>query len=258
MSKVLLCPCEDVTEDDVLASIDKGYRDVESVKRYTGFGTGICQGKSCLSAVARVLFRSGGLKQEAVLPFTPRPPLYPTELSLLATETEGRELALSKGVPAHLVLNPHALRPEGDVPHKAKVVIIGGGIMGLALAHNLAVRGETDVLVLNKSYLCAGASGRNGGGVRMQWGTENLIELAKRSIELMKHFAGEMGINIWLRQGGYLFLAKTAAIANRLEKTAEVASSARGAHADSRSRNGAGSRASAYDARRAIVRLSQG
>ena len=48
MSKCLLCPCEDVTLSDVRHAIDKGYRDIESIKRYTGFGTGICQGKSCL------------------------------------------------------------------------------------------------------------------------------------------------------------------------------------------------------------------
>ena len=50
MSKSLLCPCEDVTVEDVQAAVAKGYRDIESIKRYTGFGTGICQGKQCLHA----------------------------------------------------------------------------------------------------------------------------------------------------------------------------------------------------------------
>ena len=66
--------------------------------------------------------------------------------------------------------------------------------MGLALAWNLAELGETDVVVLEKGYLCAGASGRNGGGVRMQWGTPTLIGLARRSIDLMSRFAADMGI----------------------------------------------------------------
>ena len=35
------------------------------------------------------------------------------------------------------------------------------------------------MVVLEQGYLCAGASGRNGGGVRMQWGTAINIELAK-------------------------------------------------------------------------------
>ncbi|MDQ3262683.1 MAG: FAD-dependent oxidoreductase [Myxococcota bacterium] len=222
MSKALLCPCEDVTVDDVDAAIEKGYRDVESVKRYTGFGTGICQGKSCLSSVAHHLHQRAGLKKEAVIPFTPRTPLYPTELSLLATSPVDESQPPSGGVPAALGYSFHALRPEAPVQARAKVVIIGGGIMGLALAHNLAKRGEKDVVVIEKGYLCAGASGRNGGGVRMQWGTSSMIDLAKRSIDLMKSFAGEMGINIWLRQGGYLFLAKSKQIAQRLERSANL------------------------------------
>jgi sarcosine oxidase subunit beta len=122
------------------------------------------------------------------------------------------------GVPQEVDVFPAALKPEGPLPAKAKVVIIGGGIMGLALAYNLARNGETDVVVLERGYLCAGASGRNGGGVRMQWGTASNIELAKRSIELMKQFARDLGINVWLRQGGYLFLAKTEPVARRLER----------------------------------------
>jgi sarcosine oxidase, subunit beta len=222
VSKALICPCEDVTLDDVETAIARGFRDVESIKRFTGFGTGICQGKSCLNSVAQVLARTPGVSSEAVLPFTPRPPLEPTELSVLATLEVDERVAPPIGVPLSAGPPPAALRPTTPVPARADVVIIGGGVMGLALAHNLAKRGCTDVVVLEKGYLCAGASGRNGGGVRMQWGTEANIELAKRSVELMKQFAGEMGINIWLRQGGYLFLAKSRAVAERLERNAQL------------------------------------
>src|SRR5262249_57487527 len=75
VSKSVLCTCEDVTLDDVRHAIEKGYRDIESIKRYTGFGTGVCQGKTCLSAIARVLAERTGAPPAAVLPFTPRPPL---------------------------------------------------------------------------------------------------------------------------------------------------------------------------------------
>jgi hypothetical protein len=40
-AKVLVCRCEDVTLDEVEEAIAKGHRDLESVKRYTGFGTGL-------------------------------------------------------------------------------------------------------------------------------------------------------------------------------------------------------------------------
>ena len=71
MSKALLCPCEDVTLDDVQHAIDKGHRDIESIKRYTGFGTGLCQGKSCLAAVACVLSERAHAQPGAVLPSPP-------------------------------------------------------------------------------------------------------------------------------------------------------------------------------------------
>lgn len=218
MSKALVCTCEDVTVDDVRHALSRGYCDVESVKRYTGFGTGICQGKNCQAAVAALIAKEGPLKSPGILPFTPRPPVFPTELSLFASAPVDESQPPVGGVPQELGIFPPALRPAAPLPQKAKVVIIGGGVMGLALAYNLSLRGETDVVVLERGYLCAGASGRNGGGVRMQWGTASNIELAKRSIELMKQFARDLGINVWLRQGGYLFLAKTEAVAKRLER----------------------------------------
>ena len=218
MSKALICPCEDVTVSDIKHAVEKGFCDVESVKRFTGFGTGICQGKSCLSAVAALLAQEKAQKPEGILPFTPRPPVSPTELSVLATAPVDESQPPVGGVPDEQPFFPEALRPEAPLPARAKVVIIGGGVMGLALAYNLSLRGERDVVVLERGYLCAGASGRNGGGVRMQWGTSANIELAKRSIALMKQFARDLGINVWLRQGGYLFLAKTRDVAKRLER----------------------------------------
>ncbi len=222
MSKALLCCCEDVTVSEVEHAIEKGYRDIESVKRFTGFGTGMCQGKQCLTAVARLLEAKAKTKPSQLMPFTPRPPLFPTELSLWASASFDPAIAPGGGVPESIGLTEHALKPEAPVPAKAKIVIIGGGILGLSLAWNLAQRGETDIVVLEKGYLCAGASGRNGGGVRMQWGTPTLITLAQRSIELMKRFARDMGINVWFRQGGYLFLAKSESVVSKLERAAQL------------------------------------
>lgn len=228
MSKAFLCPCEDVSEKDVRAALDKGFCDIESIKRYTGFGTGICQGKSCLSAVARMLSRREGEGGKALRPFTPRPPLFPLELEALASADEQTLGRHAEALPAQLDSErvqgpgPRSAQRAEPLPQRASVVIIGGGIMGLALAHSLAGLGQRDIVVLEKGYLCAGASGRNGGGVRMQWGTPTNIQLAKRSIELMKAFASDMGVNVWLRQGGYLFVAQSAEVARRLEKGAAL------------------------------------
>jgi sarcosine oxidase, subunit beta len=104
------------------------------------------------------------------------------------------------------------VRPtEGPVKSRCEVAIIGGGVMGLSIAYQLARRGLTDVVVLERGYLAQGASGRNGGGVRMQWSTEMNVRLMQESIEICRHFAQEIGVNVWFRQGGYLFLARSEA-----------------------------------------------
>ena len=82
--KVILCRCEDVTLADVQHAVAAGYADLEEVKRYTGFGTGPCQGKECLREVALAILAAGARPPETIAPFTTRPPLVPTELGLLA------------------------------------------------------------------------------------------------------------------------------------------------------------------------------
>jgi len=81
VSKTLACRCEDVTLRDLEEAIARGYTDIESLKRYTGFGTGWCQGKGCVALCARLLVERGGT---AKLPITPRPPLHPIALGVLA------------------------------------------------------------------------------------------------------------------------------------------------------------------------------
>jgi bacterioferritin-associated ferredoxin len=78
--KIILCRCEDVTVSDVARALATGYSDLEEVKRYTGFGTGPCQGKECLRAVALAIARATGRPPAEIPPFTSRPPLAPTEL----------------------------------------------------------------------------------------------------------------------------------------------------------------------------------
>ncbi len=104
----------------------------------------------------------------------------------------------------------------------ADVVIIGAGIMGLATAYHLARLGVRDVTVIDRGYLCGGASGRNGGGVRAQWSSEANVRLMQESIRMCQDFASEMKINVWLRQGGYLFLVRSEAKRRALEASVKL------------------------------------
>lgn len=105
------------------------------------------------------------------------------------------------------------------LPDKAKVVVIGAGIQGLAVAYNLASLGVERIVVVDRSYLCGGASGRNGGGVRAQWSSETNIRLMRESIRICEKFATRMRMNVWFRQGGYLFLARSEAMAKSLAES---------------------------------------
>ncbi len=84
--KIVICRCEDVTLKDVEHSIAKGYADIEEVKRYTGFGTGPCQGKECLSVMATLIAERTGQPPATVPPFTARPPIAPLPLRFLARD----------------------------------------------------------------------------------------------------------------------------------------------------------------------------
>jgi sarcosine oxidase subunit beta len=103
------------------------------------------------------------------------------------------------------------------------VVVIGGGIMGLSIAYNLArLKPRRTIAVLEASYLCSGASGRNGGGVRAQWANELSVRLMRESLEEFRTFAHRHRINTWFRQGGYLFLARSAERAAELARSVEI------------------------------------
>ncbi|MDK2870119.1 MAG: hypothetical protein PWP39_1354 [Pyrococcus sp.] len=86
--------------------------------------------------------------------------------------------------------------------------IIGGGIIGVATAYELAKLGE-EVVVFEKRYFGSGSTFRCASGIRAQFTDEANIKLMKYSIERWKTLSEELGHNIMFQQTGYLFLATT-------------------------------------------------
>ncbi len=76
-SKIIVCKCENVTLKDVIDAIEKGYTDLESLKRYLRIGMGPCQGLYCLPIVARELMRRTGKSFEEIFMPKNRPPITP-------------------------------------------------------------------------------------------------------------------------------------------------------------------------------------
>ena len=91
------------------------------------------------------------------------------------------------------------------------VIIIGGGIVGCAVAFELAKRGRSDILLIDKEYLSSGATGRCGAGIRQQWGSMLNATLAVESTHIFETLEDYTGYDrsCGLNQSGYLLLAYT-------------------------------------------------
>jgi len=93
----------------------------------------------------------------------------------------------------------------------ASVIIIGAGIVGASIAYHLALRGCTDVLILEKAETeVTGSTARSAAGVRHQFSTEINIRLSLYSIEQLEHFTERVGGHADLKQVGYLLLVDNA------------------------------------------------
>ncbi|WP_396611223.1 NAD(P)/FAD-dependent oxidoreductase [Haloferax sp. S1W] len=88
------------------------------------------------------------------------------------------------------------------------VLIVGGGVTGLASAHALVERGA-EVTVCEAGTLGGGSTGRAAGGIRTQFSTRVNVDLSLASIPVWESFADEFGVDIDYRRPGYLFLART-------------------------------------------------
>lgn len=83
-----VCRCEDVTVAELERTLAGGLTTIEEIKRYTGLGTGPCQGKECIPTLCRILLQRGALTPERAQPFTQRPPIEPVSFASLAAAPE--------------------------------------------------------------------------------------------------------------------------------------------------------------------------
>lgn len=93
-----------------------------------------------------------------------------------------------------------------DMPQEADVVVIGGGIVGIAAAYFLAGKGLR-VVVLEKGEVAAEQSSRNWGFLRQQGRSPAELPLIKRSIEIWGDIQRETGEDLGYRRTGTLYVS---------------------------------------------------
>lgn len=82
--RAIACPCEDILLHEIEEAVAHGYRGIEVIKRMTGVGTGLCQGRYCLPDTLLLLSALEDRPANEVGYITQRPPVLPVALEALA------------------------------------------------------------------------------------------------------------------------------------------------------------------------------
>ncbi|MEM6303438.1 MAG: FAD-dependent oxidoreductase [Pseudomonadota bacterium] len=96
-----------------------------------------------------------------------------------------------------------------DVPTHARVVIIGGGVIGCSVAYHLAKLGWQDVVLLERKQLTSGTTWHAAGLIAQLRATANMTKLAKYSQELYGSLEEETGVATGFKRCGSITVALT-------------------------------------------------
>ena len=114
-------------------------------------------------------------------------------------------------------------RQRPELKRRYEVVIVGGGSHGLATAYYLAKRhGIRDVAILERSYIGAGASGRNTTIIRSNYRTPEGAAFYGQSVRLYEGLSDELDFNLMFSQHGHLTLAHSDRAMITMQERAEV------------------------------------
>jgi sarcosine oxidase subunit beta len=73
------------------------------------------------------------------------------------------------------------------------ILIVGGGVMGVSIAHALAQRRVGRIVVLEKAHLGAGSSGKSGAIIRQHYSNRLTASMAQKSLRVFEHFGDVIG-----------------------------------------------------------------
>src|SRR5437899_8238293 len=95
--------------------------------------------------------------------------------------------------------------PAGGIPDRARVVVVGGGVIGTSVAYQLAHLGCTDVVVLERDWLTSGTTW-HAAGLMVTFGStsETSTELRRYTRDLYARLPDETGLSTGFRPVGFV------------------------------------------------------
>ena len=113
--------------------------------------------------------------------------------------------------------------PSNDVPQRAQVVIVGGGVVGCSVAYHLASLGWTDVVLLEQGQLSCGTTWHAAGVIGQLRTHPSLTRLMLESSELYANLESTVGLGTGWNQSGALWVAASRDRMVQLLRTADMA-----------------------------------
>ncbi|GLQ06619.1 GcvT family protein [Sneathiella chinensis] len=114
---------------------------------------------------------------------------------------------------------------ERTLPSSAKVVVIGGGIVGCSIAYHLTKLGWTDVVLLEQGSLSCGTTWHAAGLVGQLRSVSNMTRLIKYSTDLYASLEAETGLSTGWKRCGSVGVARTDARMTVLKRSVAMARS---------------------------------
>jgi 4-methylaminobutanoate oxidase (formaldehyde-forming) len=108
-------------------------------------------------------------------------------------------------------LDVASILPASPMPDRARIVIVGGGIIGASIAYHLTQGGERDVVLLERGRLTCGTTWHAAGLVSRVRGSHALTALTRDNVATYERVAAETVVDIGLRPVGALTVARTEA-----------------------------------------------
>ena len=109
------------------------------------------------------------------------------------------------------------------LPRSARVVIIGGGVVGCSIAYHLAKLGWKDVVLLERKQLTSGTTWHAAGLIGQLRGSINMTRLARYTRELYQQLESETGQATGYRQCGSISIATNEERFEELKRNASMA-----------------------------------